>query len=195
MVSKVHPQQRLQLYLLSSLFAGLTAVGASIRIPLADVPITLQTFFVMLAGALLGAHFGALSQVIYLAIGLLGAPVFSQGGGPGYVFQPTFGYLVAYPIAAFVIGSLLERQVHDRAFWNICAVFGVGVLIILLLGAVVLYCNLKWVAGKPIAFETLMTSYFLFFIPGDVIKIILAALVSIKLQRVFKVSQSGRYGA
>jgi biotin transport system substrate-specific component len=190
MVNLAYPSQRLQLYLLSSLFAGLTAVGASIRIPLPVVPITLQTFFVMLAGALLGAHFGALSQVIYLAVGLLGAPVFSQGGGPGYVFQPTFGYLVAYPIAAFVIGSLLARRTHERAFWNSCAVFAVGVLIILLLGATVLYCNLKWVAGKPVSFETLVVSYFLIFIPGDLIKIILAALVSIKLQRVFKLSNA-----
>jgi len=77
-----------------ALFAALTAVGAFIRVPLPIVPFTLQTFFVALSGALLGARRGMLAQLLYVAIGLLGVPIFTKGGGIGYVFQPSFGYLV-----------------------------------------------------------------------------------------------------
>jgi biotin transporter BioY len=87
---------------LTALFAALTAVGAFIKIPLPYVPLTLQTLFVMLAANLLGPKYGSLSQGIYLALGLIGLPIFAQGGGPGYIFQPTFGYLVGYPVGAFI---------------------------------------------------------------------------------------------
>ena len=76
-----------------SLFAALTAVGAFIKIPIPHVPLTLQTLMVMFAGLILGSRRGALSQLLYLVIGLLGIPIFAQGGGPGYVLQPSFGFL------------------------------------------------------------------------------------------------------
>lgn len=68
--------------ILVSLFAALTAVGAFIKIPLPHIPITLQTLVVMMSGNLLGHKLGALSQLLYLAVGLLGAPIFAYGGGP-----------------------------------------------------------------------------------------------------------------
>jgi len=87
-----------------SFFAALTAVGAFIRVPFLYVPLTLQTFFVLMAGNLLGSRFGAASQFVYLVIGLMGLPIFANGGGPGYILQPTFGYLLAYPLAAVIAG-------------------------------------------------------------------------------------------
>ncbi|HOO47090.1 MAG TPA: biotin transporter BioY, partial [Deltaproteobacteria bacterium] len=74
--------------------SALTAAGAFIKIPIAPVPITLQNFFVILSGIILGPKAGALSQIVYIIIGLIGLPVFSGGGGPSYIFKPTFGYIL-----------------------------------------------------------------------------------------------------
>lgn len=180
--------ETLHFYLLASLFAALTAAGAFIKIPLPYVPITLQLFFVILAGSLLGPKFGALSQLVYLAVGLIGVPVFANGGGPAYIFQPTFGYLLGFPLGAYVVGRLVHMQRCDPSrgpsFFRLCVAGFIGVLIILVLGASVLYFNLKLVVQKPISMNVLVVSYFLFFLPGDIIKVLLSAFTSSKLYRV-----------
>lgn len=90
-----------------ALFAALTAVGAQIEIPNAPVPFTLQTLFVLLAGAILGPRLGALSMIVYLGAGAAGAPVFSSfGAGIARLLGPTGGYLLAFPAAAFITGTL-----------------------------------------------------------------------------------------
>lgn len=89
-----------------ALLAALIAVGAFIRIPVPVCPFTLQFLFTMLAGLLLGSKYGALSVLVYLCVGLLGLPVFADGGGIGYVFQPTFGYLIGFCIASYVTGAI-----------------------------------------------------------------------------------------
>ena len=78
---------------LMALFAALTAVGAFITIPVPPVPFSLQIFFAILAGALLGSRRGAISVAVYVLLGLCGLPVFTKGAGLSYIFQPTFGYL------------------------------------------------------------------------------------------------------
>ena len=83
-----------QMLVLTPLFTALTAIGAFIRIPTAWVSFTLQIFFTFLAGILLGPGWGALSQLIYVLLGLIGVPVFTEGGGFGYVFHFTFGFLL-----------------------------------------------------------------------------------------------------
>ena len=95
--------------LLCALFAALIAAGAFIRIPVPVLPFTLQTLFVLLAGLLLGPRWGALSVIAYVAIGLVGIPIFTQGGGPQYVFQPSFGYLLAFIPGAYLTGWLARR--------------------------------------------------------------------------------------
>lgn len=84
---------------LMALFAALTAVGAFITIPVPPVPFSLQIFFAILAGALLGSRRGAISVAVYVLLGLCGLPVFTKGAGLSYIFQPTFGYL-----AGFILG-------------------------------------------------------------------------------------------
>ena len=74
----------------SAMFVSLIAIGAFIRIPVPVVPFTLQFLFTMLAGLLLGGKLGAMSVCIYVAMGLLGLPVFAEGGGLGYVLKPSF---------------------------------------------------------------------------------------------------------
>jgi biotin transport system substrate-specific component len=92
-------------------FAAATAVGAkvSLMIPGTPVPFTFQPLFVLLAGALLGARLGAASQALYLAAGIAGLPVFAAGGGAAYLLGPTGGYLMAYPLAAFLAGAFAHR--------------------------------------------------------------------------------------
>ncbi|WP_312461130.1 biotin transporter BioY, partial [Proteiniclasticum sp.] len=85
------------------LFTVLTAVGAFIKIPIGAVPVSLQTVFVLLSALLLGKK-AAISQGVYVLLGLLGLPIFTGGGGIGYVLTPTFGYLMGFIAAAFIVG-------------------------------------------------------------------------------------------
>ena len=97
----------------AALFAALTGAVAWFKIPLpfTPVPITLQTLMVLLSGAMLGPYYGALSMIIYLILGAIGLPVFAGGSsGIGALFGPSGGYLLSYPIAAFVIGYMLQKK-------------------------------------------------------------------------------------
>lgn len=100
-------------------FALLTALAARVALPIPGswVPFTFQVAAVLLAGALLGPALGAASQVVYLAAGAAGLPVFAAGGGLAYLFGPTGGYLLACPLAAFVVGWAMmgERSVPRTA--------------------------------------------------------------------------------
>ncbi len=120
-----------------AIFAALTAVGAQIEIPHRPVPYTLQTFVVLLAGGMLGRRNGALSQLMYLAAGLLGLPVFSSGGfGLARLIGPTGGYLLSFPVAAFVVGYLLEgKPNYRRALVSMV----VGAIVIFSLGTLQLF--------------------------------------------------------
>ena len=97
-------------YLLILAFTLLTAIGAQISIPAIPVPFTLQTFFVLLSGAVLGARRGAASQLLYLAAGAAGAPVFAGFKASFlHLVGPTGGYLLAFPVAAFLTGYVLHN--------------------------------------------------------------------------------------
>lgn len=120
--------------------AGITGLFAQIRIPLGftPVPITGQVFAVLLSGVLLGSGFGAMSQVMYIALGACGVPWF-QGwnGGLAYLAHfPTVGYLVGFVLAALLIGRLTERYVGARGFWPQLGLMLTGVAVIHLAGAV-----------------------------------------------------------
>ena len=92
---------------LCAMFVALIAVGAFIKVPVPVVPFTLQFLFTMLAGLLLGPVNGALAVVGYIVLGLVGLPIFTQGGGPGYIFQPSFGYIIGFAVA----GSRMRRAI------------------------------------------------------------------------------------
>jgi biotin transport system substrate-specific component len=114
-------------------FAILTAVAAQITIPAKPVPFTLQTLMVALAGAFLGAKKGAYSQLLYLAVGAIGLPVFAQNPDGLYgfarLFGPTGGYLLAFPIAAFLTGYIIEK--NNSYLTVVLAMFAANVVIIL----------------------------------------------------------------
>ena len=165
-----------------SLFAALTAVGAFIKIPIPHVPFTLQTLMVMFAGLLLGSRRGALSQVLYLSLGLIGLPIFAQGGGPAYILQPSFGFLIGFIAGAFVIGKVLEKSSALTLSRTVFALV-LGQAIIYLFGLSYLYLNLNFIIKKPISFSSVLAIGFLFFIPGDAVKTFIAAFLMAPLRR------------
>ena len=103
-----------------ALFAALIAVGAFIKIdiplPMYTMHFTLQWFFVLMAGFLLGAKLAPISVIVYLCIGLVGVPVFAAGGGPTYILRPGFGFLLGFVLAAFLIGAITEKLKKTNAF-------------------------------------------------------------------------------
>ena len=152
-----------------AVFAAATAVGARLEIPHVPVPYTLQTLFVLLSGAFLGARNGAISQFLYLAAGALGLPVFSMGGfGIGWLLGPTGGYLLAFPAAAAVVGYLVRaRRTLPWAFLSMA----IGMTIIFLSGTIQLYA----VAVKN--WTDAFVAGFLVFSWWDVIKLSAAAMI------------------
>jgi biotin transport system substrate-specific component len=94
---------------LVALLTSLTAMGAFISIPMVPVPITMQSIFVLLSGILLGPILGALSQILYLLIGLMGVPIFSGfSGGINHMFKPSFGFILGFILASFVSGKVFQ---------------------------------------------------------------------------------------
>jgi biotin transport system substrate-specific component len=150
-----------------SLFIALSA-QVVIPLPFTPVPITLQTFAVLLTGALLGSRLGAAAVLAYLVEGAAGLPFF-RGGNGGWLYlavSPTAGYLLAYPLAAFLTGWLAERG-WDRKFLTAAAAIGLGSLVILFGG---------WLG--LLRFYTPVQAFALGvapFIIGDIVKIALAA--------------------
>ena len=127
------------------LFAALTGIGALLRIPTSPVPVTMQVFFVLLSGLVLGPYWGALSQVLYLGMGLCGAPFFAAApyAGPAVLFGPTGGYLWGFVLAAAACGWTSQR-LSARPFRR--AVFkGGGYMLACLVGITAVYiCGTTW---------------------------------------------------
>ncbi|MDK2992123.1 MAG: biotin transport system substrate-specific component [Clostridiales bacterium] len=163
---------------LAALFAALTAIGAFIRIPMVPVAISLQLFFVMLAGLILGPKLGALSQIIYIAIGLIGIPIFTEGGGPAYVLKPSFGYLIGFIATAYISGWL-SRPTGDKkvGFIHIMAALTAGILADYIIGVPYMYLVVTYYIGGSMTIGTALTSGFLIFLPGDIAKAIAASLI------------------
>jgi biotin transporter BioY len=152
-------------------FSLLTALSAQIVIPIGPVPITGQTFAVLLTGALLGSRLGAITMIVYLLEGASGLPFFSGAhGGILHLLGPTGGYLVAFPAGAFITGAFAEHG-WDRKFLTAAAAMTIGSIVIMLSGW--LWFSLVMKTSPAITlFATVLK-----FIPGDIIKISLAAAV------------------
>jgi len=167
-----------RLLILAGLFTALTVAGARVKIPLPFVALTLQTFFVLLSGLVLGPLYGAASQMAYLFLGLLGLPVFSEGGGLAYIVKPTFGYLFGFPLASFTAGIIVHRGVKLPASLPLAGVPRLilanvaALLAIFIPGVLYLWWNTNFVVGKALALTHAVYVGFLVFLPGDAIKII-----------------------
>jgi biotin transport system substrate-specific component len=168
-------------------FIAACALLPAIPVGALPVPITLQTFGVALAGAVLGARRGFLAVLLYVVVGLAGAPIFSGGaGGLATIAKPSFGYLIAFPLAALVTGFLAERVFRSRTWsrgWRAwLGVFGSAMtgslLFIHPIGIAVLGWRLGLSPSEAIAAGIV-------FLPGDIIKNGLAAAVATAVHRAF----------
>lgn len=164
----------LSLILAGSLLVALLA-QVSLPLPFTPVPITGQTLGILLVGAALGSRLGFLALLAYLLEGAMGLPVFAGGtGGLAKILGPTGGFLLAFPLAAGLVGLLVERLGLDRSF--------LGTLLGMLLGNALLYLiGLPWLwawlmgAGKAVGLSGLLAMGLFPFIPGDLVKAVLAA--------------------
>jgi len=171
---------------LAVVFSLLTALAAQIVIPIGPVPITGQTFAVLLTGALLGSRLGSMAMIIYLFEGAVGLPFFYSGGsGLGHILGPTGGYLVAFPAAAFITGAFAENG-WDKRFLTAVAAMAVGSIVILAAGW--LWFSLLMNTNPLAAFKVSVAPH----IAGDIIKIVLAAAVLPTGWAVLKRKASGR---
>lgn len=164
---------------LAAIMAALTAICSQIQIPLPMVPINLALFAVHLCGALLGAKWGALSMVVYALLGAIGVPVFAGfGSGPAVLFGKTGGYILGYILCALLVG-LLSRRI-GFTMKGLCISMVIGVAVCYAFGTI-------WfmvITGMNLM--TSLTYCVVPFLPGDVIKIVLAALLALRLQKPLK---------
>lgn len=146
---------------------ALIAISAKVQIPMWPVPITAQTFAVLLIAALFGAKRGTVTVFAYLGEGALGLPVFAgPTAGLAYFAGPTVGFLIGFVIAAWIVGRLAE-QGWDRKFKSTVKAMTLGTIVIFT-------CGLLWMQFYPID-ESLLTAELFLLIPGAIIKIVLAA--------------------
>lgn len=167
----------------TAVFTALIIVGAFIKIPFPVVPITLQTLFVLMAGMLIGARYSAVSVGLYLFLGLVGLPVFTKGGGPGYVFQPTFGFLIGFLIAAIVVGVVVKK-VDAKSIFSLWSIGLLGIFIIYLVGMIYLYLILNNYVKSPVAFWSLFSVNIMMTIVGDLFKCLVAAILTVRLRKI-----------
>ena len=164
----------------TALFAVLTAVGAFLRIPLGVSSITLQFLFTAMAGVLLGPACGALSQGVYVALGLIGLPIFTAGGGFGYVLQPTFGFLLGLIPAAAIIGAISRRSSSPLRLALACLA---GLAALDAVGVPYMALILNGYMGKGMDLCAILWAGMLPFLPGDALKILVTALLTPPIRR------------
>ena len=164
-----------------ALFAALTAIGAFIHFQFMHATITLQCFFTAMAGLLLGARLGALSQALYVGLGLVGLSIFAAGGGFSYVFNPTFGFLLGLIPAAWVIGLLtVHRPPHPVRTALACLA---GLTVLYAVGLPYMAVILNQYMGKAMGFSAILWAGMLPFLPGDMLKIAVTAALAPLLQK------------
>ena len=165
---------------LVALFAALTAVGAFIRIPVPVVPFTLQFLFTNLAGLLLGAKRGAAAAGVYMAAGLIGVPVFTQGGGPWYVMNPTFGYIAGFAAGAWCAGKISRLRAR-RSFRLLLAASFADIAVVYLFGVVYYWFAASYFVGSPVAVSALLLYGVALAAPGDIALCFVSAALAAKI--------------
>lgn len=172
--------EKIKKMVLCSLFVALIIVGTFIKIPIPVVPFTLQFLFTTLSGLLLGGKWGTVSVWVYIMLGLIGFPVFAEGGGISYVLKPSFGYIIGFAVAAFVTGVIANRA-PNPSYKRLLAANFIGLFIVYLFGMIYYYFISKFYLGTPIGFFPLFLYCFILAVPGDIVLCIISALLAKKL--------------
>lgn len=164
---------------LIAMFTALTAIGAQLSIPLKPVPFTLQILFCMYSGILLGAKRGAISQIVYVLLGLMGLPIFAGAkGGPGMIMSPTFGYLLGFIACSFVVGLISERIKKKNIIKLLVATLS-GLSVVYIIGVPYLYIILNYVLGVETTVTGAIKTGFVVFLAQDLIKCAIVAASSL----------------
>ncbi len=162
------------------MFTVLTAVGAFIKIPIGFVPVSLQSVMVVLSALILGKK-AVYAQLLYVFLGLIGFPIFTGGGGIGYIFYPTFGYLLGFIAASYVMGSLRD-QLKEFKFSSLFIIALIGLIIIYTLGVSHLYLIKNiYLTGQSMAFSSALKFGALLFLPMDLLWCGFGAYLSLRL--------------
>lgn len=166
----------------TALFAALFIVFSAIKIPLgiSPVPITLQNFALMLAGGILGARYGGLSVLLVVALTATGLPLLHGEGGLSLILGRTGGFILSFPICAFLVGWFTQKWLRSSLAAKGKAITAVGLfLVFYLFGSLASYLlGVPWLAqAANISMEKAIVNGFYLFIPGDLAKAALAAIV------------------
>ncbi len=175
---------------LISIMVTLTVVSAYISIPIGPVPFTLQSYFVLLSGMILGSRSGAMVVVVYLVMGLMGLPVFSGGkAGVSILVSPTFGYLVGFVFASFLVGRIIESKSRPSTVTWVLAPL-VGLLPIYAFGVAYLYMIYNTVISplNPISLATAFKMGIYPFLLVDLAKALLAGFSGRAIETALKKS-------
>lgn len=176
---------------LIALFAALIAAGAFIRIPLPPVPVTLQVLFVTLAGAVLGGGKAFAAVCVYIALGLLGVPVFTGGGGLQYVLTPTFGYILGFAAGAYV-GGRIAHAVPSPGLGRLLLANAVTDIIVYAFGLSYYFLITGVYLGGEVTAYTLFVSCFALFLPGDCLQCLLSAFIARRTLPLLERRRGGR---
>lgn len=171
----------------AGMFTALTAVGAFIKImiPVGPFMVTfsLQFFFALLAGLLLGARNGFLSILAYLIVGLCGVPIFAHGGGPAYLLKPTFGFLIGFAAAAFVAGTVIGK-LKKRTFQTFLLASFCGEIVYYLCGLIYYFVMFNYILtgdAATIGVVELIEVWLLSTVVPDFVLCILASLMACRM--------------
>jgi len=160
--------------MLVSLFAALICVSSIIILPIGPVPVTLQVFFIVLTGAVLGPKMGALSVVIWILLGTFGLPVFAGGkAGPMVILGPTGGYLPGFAICAWIVGVLTQKQTSSRVRIGVAMV--IGMTVAYAIGLIGFMASFAFFLQKPMTVQQALAIAVYPFVLFDLAKIVLAA--------------------
>lgn len=166
--------------ILCAMFVALIIVGTFLRVPVPYLPFTLQLLFTTLAGIVLGGRGGFAAVAIYILMGLIGLPVFTEGGGIGYIFKPQLGYIIGFAVAAYATG-VIANKVAEPTYKRLLSATFTGLVIIYGFGMVYFYFVSNLYLGTHIGLKTLFIYCFLLPIPGDVVLCLLSALMGKRL--------------
>ncbi len=172
--------KKIKSMILCAMFSSLIAVGAFIRIPVPPVPITMQTFFVILSGLTLGAKGGAVSTFVYMLLGLAGLPVFSDGGGIAYILNPKFGYIIGFILGAYVTGRIIKKSLK-LSFQRLMIASVMGILMIYMVGIIYFSIISNFYLNIQTDIKIILFSCFLIFLPADIAICILSSVISRRL--------------
>ena len=165
---------------LCGFFAALIAIGAFIQIPIPLLSFSLQTMFVSLAGMLLGRKAGVVSVLIYIAVGLAGLPIFSRGGGPGYVLTPSFGFLIGFVLYTYFTGYFTEK-LKALTMKNLILAQLPGLFLMYAVALPYYYMISVLYLNTEIGVSVLLLQCFVWMLPGEMVKCILAAWMGKRL--------------